>query len=250
MSGHSKWSTIKRKKGKADLERGKIFSKIIKEITIASRDGGGDPAANSRLRTAVANAKSQNMPAANIERAIKKGTGELPGTTYEEHSYEGYGPGGAALLILVLTDNKNRTTSEVRHLLTKHGGNLGEAGCVAWMFETKGQITVAREAVSEDKLFEVALEAGAEDVDTSAEDAYEVYSSISDFEAVQKSLETAGIQTLNAELARIPSASVSLDEKSGMQFLKLLEQLEDHDDVQKVYSNFDIPDELMEKLRG
>jgi len=250
MSGHSKWSTIKRKKGKADAERGQIFTKLIKEITIAARDGGGDPTGNSRLRTAIANAKSENMPAANIERAIKKGTGELPGVSYEECFYEGYGPGGAALLIQVLTDNKNRTTSELRHLLTKYGGNLGEGGCVAWMFETKGQITIARSAVDEDRLLELSLDAGAEDVDVSSEDVFEVYAAVGDFVAVQKAIEAAGIETMSVELARIPSSSVPLDERQGEQFLKLLELLENHDDVQKVHSNFDIPDALMDKLRG
>jgi YebC/PmpR family DNA-binding regulatory protein len=190
------------------------------------------------------------MPAANIERAIKKGTGELPGTTYEEHFYEGYGPGGAALLVQVLTDNKNRTTSELRHLMTKHGGNLGEAGCVAWMFETKGQVTIERSAVPEERLLEICLEAGAEDVDTSSEDVFEIYSAVADFEQVQKGIEAAGVPTMGVELARIPTSTVTLDEKRGEQFLKLLENLEDHDDVQKVYSNFDIPDALMEKLRG
>ena len=250
MSGHSKWSTIKRKKGKADAERGKVFTKLIKEITIAARDGGGDPAGNPRLRTAVANAKAENMPAANIERPIKKGTGELPGTTYEEHFYEGYGPGGAALLVQVLTDNKNRTTSELRHLMTKYGGNLGEAGCVAWMFATKGSLTIDRNAVTEDKLLDVVLEAGADDVDTSAEDVYEVYSSTSDFEAVQRALEASSIPVRSAEIARVASTTIALEERDAEQFLKLLEVLEDHDDVQKVYSNFDIPDALIEKLRG
>ncbi|MBD3161455.1 MAG: YebC/PmpR family DNA-binding transcriptional regulator [Candidatus Eisenbacteria bacterium] len=250
MSGHSKWSTIKRKKGKADAERGKIFTKLIKEITIAARDGGGDPVGNARLRTAIANAKAENMPAANIDRAIKKGTGELPGVTYEEHFYEGYGPGGAALLIQVMTDNKNRTTSELRHLLSKHGGNLGEAGCVAWMFETKGQITVPRSAVPEERLFEIALEAGAEDVDTTSEDAFEVLTAVPEFDPVQKAIEREGIELLNVELARIPSSTVTLDEKSAESFLKLLEVLEEHDDVQKVFSNFDISTELLEKLRG
>ncbi|MBM3286516.1 MAG: YebC/PmpR family DNA-binding transcriptional regulator [Candidatus Eisenbacteria bacterium] len=251
MSGHSKWSTIKRKKGKADAERGKLFTKFIKEITIAARDGGGDPKGNPRLRTAIANAKAQSMPAANIERAIKKGTGELPGTTYEEYLYEGYGPGGVAILLQVLTDNKNRTTSELRHLMTKYGGNLGEAGCVAWMFHNKGLITVSREAVAEDRLLEVALEAGAEDVDSSAGDIYEVYAQPADFDPVQKALEEAGIPSQSVELTKVPSTNVSLDdEKTAEGFLKLLEFLEEHDDVQKVFANFDIADEMMEKLRG
>jgi YebC/PmpR family DNA-binding regulatory protein len=251
MSGHSKWSTIKRKKGKADAERGKLFTKLIKEITIAARDGGGDPKGNPRLRTAVLNAKAQSMPAANIDRAIKKGTGELPGTTYEEHLYEGYGPGGVALLIQVLTDNKNRTTSELRHLMTKYGGNLGEAGCVAWMFQAKGLVTIPRSAVTEDRLLEIALEAGADDVDTSSDDVFEVYTNPADFDSVQKAVEGAGITPLGVELARVPSTIVGIDdEKTGEQLLKLLEFLEEHDDVQKVFSNFDISDEMMEKLRG
>ena len=250
MSGHSKWSTIKRKKGKADAERGKIFTKLIKEITIAARDGGGEPDGNPRLRTAIANAKAENMPAANIDRAIKKGTGELPGVSYEEHFYEGYGPGSVALLIKVLTDNKNRTTSELRHLLSKHGGNLGEAGCVAWMFETKGQITVSRAAVAEDRLLEIVLDAGAEDVDASSEDAFEILTAVPDFDPVQKAIEREGIEMMNAELARIPNSLVSLEEKPAESLLKLLDILEEHDDVQKVYSNFDIADELLEKLRG
>lgn len=251
MSGHSKWATIKRKKGKADAERGKTFTKVIKEITIAARDGGGDPAGNPRLRTAIASAKAVNMPASNIERAIKKGTGELPGVSYEEHFYEGYGPGGVAMLIQVLTDNKNRTTGEIRHLLSKHGGNLGEAGCVGWMFASKGLITLSKEKIAEERIMELALEAGAEDVDASAEDAYEVYTAVADFDAVQKSFDAAGIQAESAELVRVPSTSVAVDdEKNAEQLLRLLELVEEHDDVQKVYSNFDIPDELLSKLRG
>lgn len=250
MSGHSKWSTIKRKKGKADAERGKLFTKLIKEITIAARDGGGDPKGNPRLRTAITNAKAESMPAANIDRAIKKGTGELPGTSYEEHFYEGYGPGGVALLIQVLTDNKNRTTGELRHTMTKYGGNLGEAGCVAWMFQTKGLITIDRASVAEDRLFEIALEAGADDVDATAEDVFEVYTEIADLDLVQKAIEAAGIPFRNVELARIPSTTVQVGEKEAESLLKLLEIVEEHDDVQKVYANFDISDEVMEKLRG
>ncbi len=251
MSGHSKWSTIKRKKGKADAERGKLFTKLIKEITIAARDGGGDAKGNPRLRTAIANAKAQSMPAANIDRAIKKGTGELPGTTYEEHFYEGYGPGGVALLVQVLTDNKNRTTSELRHLLTKYGGNLGEVGCVAWMFHAKGLLTVPSAGVTEDRLLEIVLDAGADDVDSSSEDVYEIYTSPSDLDPVHKAIEAAGITPASVEFSRVPSTSVAVeDEKQGEQLLRLMEFLEDHEDVQKVYANFDISDEMMEKLRG
>lgn len=249
MSGHSKWATIKRKKGKLDAERGRLFTKLIKEITIAARDGGGDPKGNPRLRTAIENAKAESMPAANIDRAVLKGTGELPGQRYDEFFYEGYGPGGVALLIQVLTDNKNRTTGELRHMLTKYGGNLGEAGCVAWMFTTKGLITVDKAALPEDKLIEIALEAGAEDVSGEA-DAFEVTTAVPDFAAVQTALDNAGIRFLSAELARLPSTSVTLGEKEAEQMLKLLEMVEDLDDVQKVYSNFDISDEVMERLRG
>jgi YebC/PmpR family DNA-binding regulatory protein len=251
MSGHSKWSTIKRKKGKADAERGKLFTKLIKEITIAARDGGGDQKGNPRLRTAIANAKAQSMPAANIDRAIKKGTGELPGTTYEEHLYEGYGPGGVALLVQVLTDNKNRTTSELRHLMTKHGGNLGEAGCVAWMFQAKGLMAIPRAGVTEDRLLEIVLDAGADDVDSSSDDVFEIYTSPADLDPVHKAIEAAGITPLSVELSRVPTTSVAVeDERNAEQLLRLMEFLEDHDDVQKVYANFDISDELMEKLRG
>ncbi len=249
MSGHSKWATIKRKKGKLDAERGQRFTKLIKEITIAARDGGGDVKGNPRLRTAIENAKAESMPAANIDRAVKKGTGELPGVNYEEAFYEGYGQGGVALLIQVLTDNKNRTTGELRHLLTKHGGNLGEAGCVAWMFATKGLITIERTAVAEEKLFELALEAGAEDVSTTP-DLYEITTAVADFDPVQKAIEAAGIACLSIELARVPSTSVTVEEKDAVPLLKLLDLIEEHDDVQKVFSNFDITDELMEKLRS
>jgi YebC/PmpR family DNA-binding regulatory protein len=251
MSGHSKWATIKRKKGKLDAERGKLFTKLIKEITIAARDGGGDPKGNPRLRTAIANAKAQSMPADNIDRAVKKGTGELPGVRYDEFFYEGYGPGGVALLIQVLTDNKNRTTGEIRHLLSKHGGNLGEAGCVGWMFSAKGQITIPKNAVPEDKLLDIVLEAGADDVDTSGEDVYEVFTAIPDFDGVQKAIEAAGLAPEAVELTRLASTNVAVtDEKIAESLLKLLGMVEDHDDVQKVYANFEIADDLMEKLRG
>ncbi len=249
MSGHSKWATIKRKKGKLDAERGKTFTKAIKEITIAARSGGGDPDGNPRLRTAILTAKAVNMPADNIKRAIMKGTGELPGTSYEEHSYEGYGPGGVAIYIQVLTDNKNRTTSELRHLLTKHGGSMGEAGCVAWMFEQKGLITVEKSKVEEDRLIEVALDAGADDVNSEEPDVYEVYTPTASFYAVQKALEASGIPLVTAELSRIPQNTVAIaGEKEAEQILRLMEMVEDHDDVQKVWANFDIPQELLEKL--
>ena len=250
MSGHSKWATIKRKKGKHDAERGKIFTKLIKEITIAARDGGGDPMGNPRLRTAVAAGKAANMPAANIERAIKKGTGELPGQRYEEYTYEGYGPHGVAIFLEVLSDNKNRTTSELRHVLSKAGGSMGEGGCVAWMFDQKGLITIDKAQAPEDKMLDLALEIGAEDVATEDPDVYEVYTAPTDLNMVLKGLEAAGITSQSAELMREAKTTVALDEKGAEQIMKLMDTLEDHDDVQKVWANFDIPAEVMEKLQG
>ncbi|MCK4304344.1 MAG: YebC/PmpR family DNA-binding transcriptional regulator [Candidatus Eisenbacteria sp.] len=250
MSGHSKWSTIKRKKGKADAERGKIFTRLIKEITIAAREGGGDPDGNARLRTGIAGAKAANMPARNIESAIKKGTGELPGVTYEENTYEGYGQAGVAILIEVLTDNKNRTTAEVRHLFGKYGGNMGDNGCVAYLFEPKGVITVGKHSVEEEKLFELAIEAGAEDIDTESEDVYEIYTAVHDLVQIGANLEEAGITLISQEPTKIPSTTVMVEEDSARKLLRLLEMIEDHDDVQKVYSNFDISPETMEKLKS
>jgi YebC/PmpR family DNA-binding regulatory protein len=249
MSGHSKWSTIKRKKGKADAERGKVFTKIIKEITVAARQGGGDPTGNARLRTAIASAKLANMPAVNIERAIAKGTGELPGTVYEEFIYEGYGPAGVAIFLEVMSDNKNRTTSELRHVFSRHGGNLGEAGCVAWLFDPKGIITVAKNAVDEDRLLEVVLDAGGEDVNNEADDSYEVCTAIGDLESVARALEAAQISIQTRELSRIPQTRVMLEETDAVKLMKLLDALEDHDDVQKVYSNFDTAPEVMDRLK-
>ncbi len=248
MSGHSKWSTIKHKKGAADAKRGKIFTKIIKEITLAARLGGGDIEGNARLRQAVAAAKTENMPKDNIEKAIKKGTGELEGAAaYEEVVYEGYGPGGVAVLVEVMTDNKNRTVSEIRHIFSKHGGNLGENGCVAWMFEKKGSIVISKDAVGEDRLMELALEAGAEDV-VEQESEYEVITEPGIFEDVRSAMDTAGIPCLIAEIGMIPQNTIELDEGKAGQMLKLMEKMEDNDDVQHVYANFDIPDEVMEKL--
>jgi len=249
MSGHSKWATIKRKKGKLDAERGQAFTKAIKEITIAARDGGGDPDGNPRLRTAVLAAKAINMPADNIKRAIQKGTGELPGVSYEEYTYEGYGPAGVALFIEVLTDNKNRTTAELRHLLTKYGGNMGESGCVAHMFERKGYITVEKDKVDEDRLIEVVLEAEADDVSSEEGDVYEIYTPTAAFYNVQKALEAAEIPLATAELSRIPQITIPVTEqKDAEHVLRIMETLEEHEDVQKVWSNFDIPAELLEKL--
>ena len=247
MSGHSKWSSIKHKKGALDAKRGKIFTKIIKEITVAARLGGGDPDGNPRLRTAILAAKGQNMPGDNITRAIKKGTGELEGVHYEEVTYEGYGPGGAAIFLEAMTDNKNRTVSEIRAALGKAGGNLGENGCVAWMFEQKGLITVKTESKNEDELMELAIDAGADDIQT-ADDHYEITTTLENFEDVRKILEDASIPMENAEVTRIPANTVAVDEKKGKALLKLMDILEDHDDIQKSYSNFDIPDDVMNAI--
>jgi len=247
MSGHSKWSQIKRKKGVADAKRGQVFTKLIKEITVAARFGGGDPEGNARLRTAIAAAKAENMPKDNIERAIKKGTGELEGVTYEEFPYEGYGPGGAAVLVEVLTDNKNRTTAEIRHIFSRSGGNLGEAGSVAWMFHKKGYIVIEKAAIDEDKLMEVTLDVGAEEIEAGDKE-YEVTTDPQKLDAVKKALEKAGIKYHLAELTMYPQSTVAIDGKHAEQMLRLMEQLEDNDDVQHVYANFDIPDSVIEKL--
>jgi len=249
MSGHSKWATIKRKKGALDAKRGKIFTKWIKEITVAARNGGGDPAGNPRLRTAILGAKGVNMPADNIDRAIKKGTGELEGTSYEEITYEGYGPGGIAILMESLTDNRNRTTGELRHILTKNGGRMAEAGAVQWMFHSKGSLAVPRSAVDEDTLITLVLDAGAEDVDTEDPETYEITTSPQQFEAVRAALADKGIVTTSAEVAKVPQNVISLSEKDAEAALKLMEVLEDHDDVQKVSSNLDISSDLLAKLQ-
>ncbi len=246
MSGHSKWSSIKHKKAAKDAKRGKLFTKFIKEITVAARMGGGDPAANPRLRTAVQTARDNSMPNDNIERAIKKGTGELEGVAYEEISYEGYGPGGAAFLVQTLTDNRNRTVSDIRRLFNKHGGRLGETGCVAWMFDSKGFIVVSREAVEEEVLLGLVLEAGAEDV-TESDDVFEIITQPEDFIAVRESLDDGKIPVTSAEVTMIPKSTTKLAEKEAEQILTLTEELEDHDDVQSVAANFDIPDEILEK---
>lgn len=247
MSGHSKWATIKRKKGKADAERGRIFTKLIREITVSARTGGGDPAGNPRLRTAIAAARQSNMPADNIDRAIKKGTGELPGVTYEESIYEGYGPGGVAFLVEVLTDNRNRTTSEIRHILTRNNGRLGEAGSVAWMFEQKGLIVAEKGGVSEDDLMMASLDAGADDVKDLG-DTYEILTPPGRLEAVRNALAQAGATIASAELARIPQNRVALDRRETEQAMRLIDLVEEHDDVQKVWSNLEIPDEILDEL--
>jgi YebC/PmpR family DNA-binding regulatory protein len=248
MSGHSKWSTIKRKKGAIDAKRGKAFTKIIKEITLAARLGGGDVEGNSRLRQAVMAAKEENMPKDNIERAIKKGLGSGEGAAnYEEVTYEGYGPGGVAVLVEIMTDNKNRTVAEIRHILSKHGGNLGENGCVAWIFNKKGSIIIDKKIIDEDALMELALEAGAEDV-TSEGNEFEVITDPASFEKVKKAIDAKGIKHLEARIGMIPSNTVKLELNKAEQMLKMMEKLEDNDDVQNVYANFDIDDDVMEKL--
>jgi YebC/PmpR family DNA-binding regulatory protein len=247
MSGHSKWSTIKRKKGAADAKRGKAFTKIIKEIMVAARMGGGDINANPRLRTAVLAAKAENMPRDNIDRAIKKGTGDLEGVNYEEITYEGYGPGGVAMLVEVLTDNKNRTVAEVRHVFSKQNGNLGEGGSVSWIFEKKGLITLDKKSVDEDRLIEVALDAGALDVNDTGKE-FEVTTPPAAFEAVKKKVEESGFKSTYSEVTMVPQTTVRLGGKEAEQMVRMMESLEDLDDVQKVYANFDIADEDMERL--
>jgi len=248
MSGHSKWSSIKHKKGAADAKRGQIFTRLIKEITTAVRIGGGDPDANSRLRDAIARAKAENMPKDNIDRAIKKGLGTLgDGQSFEEITYEGYGPGGVALLIEVMTDNKKRTAAEIRHALSRLNGNLGEAGCVSWMFGKKGYISFDKKMVDSDKIMEIALDSGAEDV-SEDENAIEVVADVSAFESVKKVFDNNSIKYIVAEISMVPQTSVKLEGKNAETMLKLMEALEELDDVQNVYANFDISEEEMEKL--
>ena len=239
MSGHSKWHSIKHKKGAADAKRGKVFTRIIKELTVAARDGGGDPDSNPRLRTVVADAKAANMPADNIKRAIRRGTGEEPGVSYEEVTYEAYGPGGAALLIEVLTDNTNRAVGEIRHLLSKHGGNLGTTNSVAWMFTKHGHLLVDKAGVDEEALMTVAIDAGADDF-REDEDNWEVVTSPEAYEAVLAAVRQAGVEPVSARLAMLPQNYVKLEGAPARQILKLMDLLEDHDDVQHVWSNFDI----------
>ncbi|MBI4374502.1 MAG: YebC/PmpR family DNA-binding transcriptional regulator [Deltaproteobacteria bacterium] len=247
MSGHSKWATIKRKKGAEDARRGKVFTKFIRELTVAARQGGGDPNGNPRLRTVIDKAKQANMPQDNIARAIKKGTGELEGAAIEEHVYEGYGPGGAAIILEIITDNRNRTISEIRNILGKNGGNLGEAGCVGWIFKKKGVMQCDKGSVQEDQLMEIALDAGAEDI-RDEEDVWSVVSEPENFEKVKKALADKKIASLSAEVTMIPENTVQLTGGNAERMLRLVEALEDHDDVQNVYSNFDIPKEEMERI--
>jgi YebC/PmpR family DNA-binding regulatory protein len=247
MSGHSKWSTIKHKKAAVDARRGKLFTKAIRELTSAARAGGGSPEANPRLRTAIAAARSANMPTDTIQRAIKKGTGELPGEVYEEVTYEGYGAGGIAILVDVLTDNRNRTVAEIRHLFAKHGGNLGEAGCVAWMFGRTGLITVDINQIDEDTLLELVLEAGGDDVRVEG-DVYEIRTTPEAFEDVRTVLEQRGLTLGLAEITLLPQSTIQVDGKQAEQVIRLMEVLDDHDDVRKAYANFDIPDAVLAEL--
>lgn len=250
MSGHSKWSKIKHTKGVVDSKRGKVFAKLGKEMTVAAKHGGGDPGFNPRLRTILMKARAVNMPADNIDRAVKKGTGELPGVTYEEITYEGYAPGGVAILVDLLTDNKNRTAAEIRTIFTKHGGNMAGAGAVKHLFHRKGHILVPKEQISEEDLMTLVLEAGAEDM-TAQDDTYEILSDPHQFEEIHKALEAKSIKPQSAEVTYLPITPVPVaDEKTARAVLSLIEALEDNDDVQNVYANFDIPDEIMEKTQA
>lgn len=244
MSGHNKWASIKHKKGANDAKRGKIFTKLIKEITVAARMGGGDPNGNPRLRAAILAARAENMPKDNIDRGIKKGTGELEGVNYEESLYEGYGPGGAAVLVESLSDNKNRSVAEIRHIFSKNGGSLGTSGCVAWMFKKKGYIAIERRAVDEEKLMEKALEAGAEDV-REDETTFEVITAPEEFDAVKAAIDELKVPYISSEITMLPQNTTSLAGKEADQMVRLMDMLEDNDDVQKVYTNADIPEELV-----
>ena len=246
MSGHSKWSTIKRKKGAADAKRGVVFTRISKDITLAAREGGADPDMNPALRLAVKNAKTANMPAANIERAINKGTGNLPGMKFENYVYEGYGPGGTAIMMEVMTDNKNRTVPDIRHIMSKNGGNLGEQGCVNWMFEKKGTITVSKDGIDEDSILGISLDLGADDFQ-SENDIFIIITTSEDFGVVSKGLEDKGYE-VNGEIGLIPINMVKISGTDAKQLLDLLEKLEEHEDIQKVYSNFDLDESEMESL--
>jgi len=247
MSGHSKWATIKHKKGAADAKRGKLFTKLIKEIAVAARIGGGDPDSNPRLRTAIADAKAVNMPADNIKRGIQRGTGELPGVQYEEIVYEGYGPSGVALIMEIATDNRNRTLAELRHILSKHGGNLGETGCVTWIFSKRGYIVIEKSKVEEDALLELITEAGADDMREDGEN-WEIFCPVENFQRVLDALNKAGITPAAAELAMVPQTQVKISGKPADQVLRLMDELDEHEDVQHVYANFDIEDAELQSL--
>ena len=246
MSGHNKWSTIKHKKGKADAKRGKLFTKIIRELTTAAREGGGAPNGNPRLRTAVLAAKAANMPSDTLAKAIQRGTGELPGVSYEEVLYEGYGPGGVAVMLQVLTDNRNRTTAEIRHLFSKHGGNLGESGCVGFLFKKQGYLIVPKSVGDEDKVMEAALEAGAEDFFADDPELFEVYTAPEDLQRVKSTLEKQGLAIEQAKMEMVPSIQVRLEDRRAEQMIRLMDAFEDHDDVQNVWANFDIDESILQ----
>jgi len=248
MSGHSKWHSIKHKKGALDAKRGKLFTKFIKELTVAARTGGGDPDANARLRKAIGDAKAGNMPNDTIDRAIRRGTGAEEGVNYEEINYEGYGPGGVALLIEAVTDNRNRTVAEIRHIFSKQGGNLGESGSVGWLFEKKGYLVVSKSAKPEEELFDIAIEAGADDL-RDDEDNFEIITSPENFDAVHAAVKSAGVEPQVAEISMVPQNYVKLEGSNAQQMLRLMEALEDHDDVQKVHANFDISEADMAAAR-
>jgi YebC/PmpR family DNA-binding regulatory protein len=249
MSGHSKWATIKHKKGALDAKRGKIFTRLIKEITMAAKSGGGDPDSNPRLRTAILAAKAENMPADNIKRAVQRGTGELPGATYEEITFEGYGPGGVALLVDVTTDNRNRTVSEMRHMFTKNGGNLGEAGSVSWMFHKKGSIVVPKAKAKEDDLMNIVLENGGEDMNDDG-DNWEIITDPGAYEAVLEAVKKSGVEVAHSEIGMVPQNYIKLEGAAANQMIRLLEAIEDHDDVQNVFSNFDVDQKQLEEVAG
>ena len=249
MSGHSKWATIKHKKGALDAKRGKIFTRLIKEISMAAKSGGGDPDSNPRLRTAILAAKAENMPADNIKRAVQRGTGELPGATYEEITFEGYGPGGVALLVDVTTDNRNRTVSEMRHAFTKNGGNLGEAGSVAWMFHKKGSIVVPKAKAKEDDLMNLVLENGGEDLNDDGEN-WEIITDPGAYESVLEAVKKSGVEVAHSEVGMVPQNYIKLEGAAANQMIRLLEAIEDHDDVQNVFSNFDVDQKQLEEVAG
>ncbi|MFC1512615.1 YebC/PmpR family DNA-binding transcriptional regulator [bacterium] len=248
MSGHNKWSSIKHRKASVDAKRGNTFTKIIKEITMAARTGGGNPDNNARLRRAMDDARQANMPQDNIKKAIQRGTGELPGVTYEELIYEGYGPGGVAVIVKVTTDNKNRSASEVRCIFSKHGGNMGETGCVAWMFEQRGFIVVAKQVIKEDELMNIVIESGADDLKKAEDSTFEVITKPENFDAVKKVLEEKNVSLESAEITMLPQTYIALEGKQAEQMIRLMDNLEDNDDVQKVYANFDIPQTLLENM--
>lgn len=250
MSGHSKWAGIKHKKAIIDSKRGKVFTRLIREVTVAARDGGGNPENNPRLRKAMEDAREANMPLDNIKKAIQRGTGELPGVAYEEIRYEGYGPGGVAILVEVVTDNKNRTAPEIRKIFSEHGGNIAEAGAVGWMFSTKGYIGIEKNKVSEESLLNLALESGAEDMKSTDEDYFEIFTSPPDFEKVRSALQSNHIPIAQAEVTQISQTTIPLQGAKAEQVVALVKELEDHDDVKSVYSNFDVPKEILEKVMG